>query len=220
MVTDQTPADASKKSNLTKIGAQLVGGGAFGFFFMLTLNYLVDLDSLFDMLSGSQIIALTLSIIYALIALIVFIMSSSRRIFMLNHRNEETGEDEFREIKPMLRWSAICLILYAGALALLALASLATPAQQMLFFFGVVVAMVAQTAISVHLWNRYDELYRGVTKESCAVAFVISEILLFIWAAAAICGLNVGFDPLAVVVAITAIYWSASIWFIVKRGMA
>jgi hypothetical protein len=219
MVIDSKPAEDGKKSNLTKIVLQLVGGGAFGFSFMLGLDYVVGLDTLFDKLSGAEIIAFTFAVIYMMIALIVLAMSASRRFFMTNHRHEGTSETEFADVKPMLRWSAICLMIYAAALALMALAGQVATEQKMLVFAGVVVAMIAQSAISLHLWKRYDELYRGVTRESCAAAFVISEILLFIWAAVALCGLPITFDPLAVIVAITGIYWAASIWYISKRGM-
>lgn len=211
--------DIGATGNTRKIVLQMLGGGVFGFATMLGLDYLFNLDVLFDTLSGSEIIAFTFAIIFALIAFIVLGMSVSRTLFMTNHRYEGTSDAEFADVKPMLRWSSVCLLLYAAALWLLAMVGQAEAGQKLMIFWGVVVAMVGQTAISLHLWRRYDELYRGVTRESCATAFVISEIVLFIWGAAALCGLPVVLDPLAVIVAITGIYWAASIWYISKRGM-
>lgn len=219
MAGKQEQAEIGEGRSTKKFVFQLVGGGLFGFLFMMGLDYFVDLDTLFDRLSGPEIIAFTFATIYSLIALIVLAMSASRTLFMTNHRHEGTSEVEFSEVKPMLRWSSLCLLIYAAALLLLALASQATDSQKILIFWGVAVAMLAQTAISAYLWKQYDELYRGVTRESCATAFVISEILLFIWVAATLCGLRVTFDPLAVVVTITGIYWASSMWYITKRGM-
>jgi hypothetical protein len=207
------------KRNVRKVILQMVGGAVFGFLFMIGLDYLVDIDVLFDLMSGPEILAFTFAVIFSLIGMIVLAMSFSRRLFMTNHRHEGTSEAEFSEVRPMLRWSSICLFLYAAALLGLALVGQFDAGQKIPVFWGVVMAMVGQTAISIHLWRSYDELYRGVTRESCAAAFVITEMLLFIWGAAALCGLQVAFDPLAVIVAVTGIYWSVSIWFIAKRGM-
>lgn len=219
MVSERQPVEAEKKSNTKKLIMQMIFGGAIGFFSMLGLDYLVDLENFFEVLSITEIAALVLSLIYSLVALIVLAMSGSRSVFMLNYKNEGTSEAEFGETKPMLFWSSIYLLIYAAAIALMALGGQYDAGQQMACFWGVVIAMVAQTAISVHLWKRYDELYRDVTKESCAAAFVVAEFILFIWAAAAIFGFKITFEPLAVIVVITGVYWAASIWFIARRGM-
>ncbi len=219
MAGKQEQAEIGEGRTTKKVVIQLVGGGLFGFLFMMGLDRFVNLRTLFDMLSGAEIIAFTFATIYILIALIVLAMSASRTIFMTNHRHEGTSPAEYSQVKPMLRWSSACLLIYAAALVMLALASLATDSQKMLLFWGVAIAMFAQTAISAYLWKQYDELYRGVTRESCATAFVISEVVLFIWVAATLCGLPVKFDPLAVVVTIAGIYWASSMWYISKRGM-
>lgn len=219
MTIEQKPVDDPKKKNLTKIALQMIVGGAFGFFAMLAIDRLVGLDRLFETISGASIIALVMAFIFALIAVIVLAMSSNRTLFMLNQSNQNAEASEFDDMKPLLFWSAICIIFYAAMLAILALAKPIAQGPQLLEFWSIVALMVGQTAISWHLWNRYDELYRDVTKESCAAAFAIIEFGLFIWAAAAICGLGVSFDPLAVIVTMTGIYWTTAIWFTVRRGM-
>ncbi|MBL0923574.1 MAG: hypothetical protein IBJ12_03780 [Sphingomonadaceae bacterium] len=205
--------------DVRKVILQMLGGAVFGFLFMIGLDYLIDMDVLFDRLSGPEILAFTFAVIFTLIGLIVIAMSFSRRLFMTNHRNEGASEAEFTGVKPMLRWSSICLFLYAAALLGLALTGQFDAGQKILVFWGVVLAMVGQSAISMYLWRSYDELYRGVTRESCATAFVITEILLFVWGAAALCGLQIAFEPLAVIVAVMGIYWTVSIWFVAKRGL-
>jgi hypothetical protein len=219
MTIEQKPVADPKKKNLTKIVLQMVVGGVIGFSSMLALDRLFDLGRLFDVMSGAAIIALVMAVIFGMIGLIVLAMSSNRTIFMLNQSNRNAEASEFDDMKPVLFWSAVCIILYAAILAILALANPVDHGPQLTSFWSIVALMVGQTAISWHLWNRYDELYRDVTKESCAVTFAVVEFGLFIWAAAAICGLGVVFDPLAVIVAMTGVYWTVGIWFTVRRGM-
>jgi hypothetical protein len=219
MTIEQKPVEDSQKRSPTKIAAQMIVGGAFGFFSMLALDRMVGLDRLFETMSGVSIIAFAMAIIFALIAVIVLAMSSNRKLFMLNQTNQNAEPSEFDVMKPLLFWSAICILCYAAILAVLALASPPSQGPQLTSFGAIVALMVGQSAISWHLWNRYDELYRDVTKESCAATFAIVELGLFLWAAAAICGLGVSFDPLAIIVAVTGVYWTVSIWFTVKRGM-
>jgi hypothetical protein len=219
MVENEEQADIGEGRNTKKVAIQMLGGGLFGFLFMISLEYFVDLDSLFDRLSAAEIVAFTLAIIYSLIAVIVLAMSASRRVYLTNHRHEGASAAEFSEVRPMLRLSSICLFLYAAALLQLAIVGQAESGQKILIFWGVVTAMAGQSAISFYLWRRYDELYRGVMRESCTTTFVITEILLFIWGAAALCGLPVAFEPLSVIVAVTGVYWAVSIWFMAKRGM-
>lgn len=219
MTIEQKPVDNPKKKNTSKIALQMIVGGAFGFFAMLIIDRLVGIDRLFETMSGASIIALVMAVIFGLIAVIVLAMSSNRTLFMFNQSNQNAEASEFDDMKPLLFWSAICIIFYAAILGILALANPSVPGPRLLEFWTIVALMVGQTAISWHLWNRYDELYRDVTKESCAVSFALIEFGLFIWAAAAICGLGVSFDPLAVIVAMTGIYWTTAIWFTVRRGM-
>lgn len=219
MTTEQKPVADAKKNNLTKTVLQLVGGGAFGFFAMIALDRLIGLDRIFENMNGVSIATMVMAFIFAMIGMIALVTSSSRTVFMLNQTNKEADPADFDDMRPLLFWSAICIFLYTAILILMAFASNAGQGEQLTSFWSIVGLMVGQTAISWHLWNRYDELYRDVTKESCAAAFVIIEFGLFIWAAAAICGLGVAFDPLAVIVALTGIYWAMAIWFTVRRGM-
>lgn len=220
MTIEQKPVDEPKKRNRTKFVLQMVVGGAIGWFSMIALDRLVGLDQLFVVMSGAAVIALTMAIIFCLIGLIVLAMSSNRTIFMLNQSNRNAEASEFDNMKPLLFWSAICMMMYAAIMAILALANPADQGPQLLSFWGIIALMIGQTAISWHLWNRYDELYRDVTKESCAVTFAFVEFGLIVWAAAAICGFGIAFDPLAVIVAMTGVYWTVAIWFTVRRGMA
>jgi hypothetical protein len=215
---ERKPAADTARRSPSKIILQMIVGAAFGFTAMLALDRLVGLGRLFDSMTRTSIVTITLAMLFGLIGLVALITSSSRKIFMFNQTNSEADVNDFDAMRPLLFWSAICIFLYSAILILLAMANNAGVSQPM-SFWAIAGLMVGQSAISLHLWNRYDELYRDVTKDSCAVAFAVIEFGLFIWAAATICGLGVDFDPLAVIVAITAVYWTSAIWFTVKRGM-
>lgn len=220
MTTIETkPVGGAKKHSLTKILLQMVAGGAFYFLAMFALDQLIGLDRIFDNMNGVSIVTVFMALIFGMIGLITLATSSSRKIFKLNQTSNEADATDFDDMRPLLFWSAICIFLYSAILILMVLASNADQGSKLTSFWAIVALMVGQSAISLHLWNRYDELYRDVTKESCAAAFVIIEFGLFIWAAAAICGLGIAFDPLAVIVAMTGIYWAVAIWFTVRRGM-
>lgn len=218
IMTDQP--ESPNRNKATKIVIQMVVGAVVGFASVMALDRFVGLENVEHLLNGSEFAALLMAIIFALIGLTLLLTSASRKLFAMNPAYADTSEIEFRDMRPLLFWSAICLIVYAAALAVLALASANAAGQQLPSFWAVVGAMVAQFAITWHLWRRYDELYREITKDSCAVAFTVTEIMLFIWAAAEICGLGIVFDPLAVIVAMTAVYWVAAIWLTVRRGIA
>lgn len=219
MTVEHETTAGSKRNSPAKLILQMVVGAIFGFSAMLALDWFVGLDQLFDRMTRTSLVTLTVAIIFALIGLMVLVISSHRKIFMMNQTNREADPGDFDAMRPLLIWSAICIFFYAAILVLLAMANNADGAAQQGSFWAIVALMIGQSAISWHLWQRYDELYRDVTKESCAVAFAVIEFGLFIWAAAAVCGLGVNFDPLAVIVAITAVYWTSAIWFTVNRGM-
>jgi hypothetical protein len=219
MTTEQNPVGDVKKNKPVKIALQMIVGGAFGFVSTLALDHFIGLDHILDGMNGVTVATMVMAFVFGVIGLIVLVMSSSREIFMMNQTNANADAADFDDMRPLLFWSAIGIFLYTAILILMALASNVAQGSQITSFGAIVVLMVGQSAISWHLWNRYDELYRDVTKESCAATFVIIEFGFFIWAAAAICGLGVTFDPLAVIVAMTGIYWTVAIWFTVRRGM-
>lgn len=219
MTTEQQLSSDSKMGKRTKTSLQMIAGGAFGFFGVLAVERLIGLDVIFDSMSPVGILAIFMALVFSLIGVICLAMAGSRKMYMLGQTDGEAAATDFDEMRPLLFGSAIGIFLYAAILVLMAIASI-TDGQQLISFWSIFALMVAQTVISVLLWKKYDELYREVTKDSCAATFVIVEFGLLIWAAAAICGLDVTFDPLGVIVAITGINVVTSVWFTIKRGMA
>ena len=220
MMTQPLHIDTTPKKTIGKTLIQLASGGAFGFCSMLAFDHIVGVKETLGHATAAQNVAFGLAMIFALMSVIVLVMSFSKKLLTYNKNNADMDAEEFAQTQPMLRWSAICLLLYTAALFLMAIANPLSPTPQFGYFWGVAAAMVGQMLISIHLWRKYDELYRDVTKVACTVTFAITEVVVFIWATAALCGFKVDFDPLAVVVTSMTIYWVVSIYFITKRGMA
>lgn len=219
MTTEQQLRSDFKTSKMTRTTLKMIAGGAFGFFGVLAVERLIGLDVIFDSMSPVGILAVLMALVFSLIGIICLAMAGSRKMYMLGQADGEAAATDFDEMRPLLLGSAIGIFLYAATLVLLTIASI-TDGQQLISFWSIFGLMVAQTLISVMLWKKYDELYREVMKDSCAVTFVIVEFGLLIWAAATICGLDVTFDPLGVIVAITGINVVTSAWFTIKRGIA
>jgi hypothetical protein len=132
---------------------------------------------------------------------------------------EDDDGADFEQMRSMIFWSAISAFLYAAILALITLASINDDGPQLMSFWSICARMLAQTWISVILWTKYAELYREIMKDSCAATFVIVEFGLIIWAAAAICGLEVTFDPLTVIVAVMGVNLASLFWVGLRRGL-
>lgn len=199
---------------------QMVIGALIGFGGLMLFDKTVGMRWLAENMTPTGVFALLLAGVFIIIGTIVLILSFSKTLFTYNQMNADMGDEEFAETRPINRWSAIGLFFYAGALILLALGNSTTDAPQYQYFWGVVGCMAAQLGVNGFLWLRYDELWKQVTKEASAISFVIIEVALFIWAGAAVFGLGVSFDPLAVVVASTGLFLFVSMGLTIRKGMA
>lgn len=208
-----------KGKSFGKTFVQMLVGAALGYGWIMALDWMFGIKTLVTASTGAGLVAFALAMIFSLIGMIVIVMSCSRKMYTYNRIYEDMGAEEYAEQRPILRWSGICLILYAATFVLLALGDAAGGIQQPGYFWGVVVAMVAQTAINLYLWKGYDELWRQTVKDTSAISFNIVSVILFIWAAATIFGMGVAFDPLMVVVAMMLICCLVSVWLTVKKGM-
>jgi hypothetical protein len=216
MTTEPQLSSDSKKRKFTRTALQMIVAGAFGFFSVLGVDRLVSVDNM----SAAGIVALGLALFAGLLGVICLAAAANRKVFML--AQSETEDDDgadFEQMRSLLFWSAICAILYAAILALITLASINGDGPQLMSFWSICALMLAQTGISVILWTKYDELYRDIMRDSSAATFVIVEFGLIIWAAAAICGLEVTFDPLTVIVAITGVNLASLFWVCLRRGL-
>lgn len=220
MTTEPQVRSDAKKSKVTRTTLQLMVAGAFGFFGTLAVDRLIGLDVIFENMSAAGIVAVILAFFSGLLGVICLGMVANRKVFMLAQRGAEDDDGaEFEQMRSLLFWSAIGMFLYAAILALITLASINGDGPQRMSFWSICALMLAQTGISVMLWTKYDELYRDIMKDSSAATFVIVEVGLIIWAAAAICGLEVTFDPLTVIVAIMGVNLASLFWVCLRRGL-
>jgi hypothetical protein len=220
MTTEQQLSSDAKMTKKPKATLQLMVAGAFGFFGTLAVDRLIGLDVIFESMSAAGIVAVTLAFLSGLLGVICLGMVANRKIFMLAQRAAEDDDGaDFEQMRSLLFWSAIGMFLYAAILVLMTLPGINGDGPQLMSFWSICALMVTQTTISVMLWAKSDELYRDVMKDGCAVTFVIVEFGLIIWAAAAICGLEVTFDPLAVIVAIMGVNLASLFWVCVRRGL-
>ncbi|WP_397603154.1 hypothetical protein [Sphingorhabdus sp.] len=216
MTTEQQVRSDAKTRKFTRTALQMIVGGAFGFFSVLGVDRLVSVGNM----SAAGIVALGLALFFGLVGVIVFAMATNRKVFMaVQPEAEDDDGADFEQMRSLLFWSAICAFLYAAILVLMALASINDVGPQLMSFWSICALMLAQTAISVMLWTKYDELYRDIMKDSSAATFAIVEFGLIIWAAATICGFDVAFDPLTVIVAITGVNLASQFWFCLRRGL-
>ena len=220
MTTEQQVRSDAKMTKKPKTTLQLMVPGAFGFFGTLAVDRLIGFDVIFENMSAAGIVAVALALSFGCLGVICLAMVANRKVFMLAQRGAENDDGaDFEQMRSMLFWSAICIFLSSAILVLMALASINDGGPQLMSFWSICALMLAQTAISVMLWTKYDELYRDVMKDGCAATFVIVEFGLIIWAAAAICGLEVTFDPLTVIVAIMGVNLASLFWVCLRRGL-
>lgn len=217
MNMEQSKQEPGKSFGKTFI--QLVTGAGIGYAWIYAFDKLIGIKWVVENNSGPGLFAFVLATILSLTALIVFVMSFSKTALTYNRASADMDDEEFAETKPVNRWSAIGMLIYAAAFVLLALGASSTAAPQTGYFWAVVACMVAQLGIGRYLWRRYDELWREVTKEACAISFTIIEVVLVTWAAASLFGLGVTFDPLAVIVTTTSIYTLVTIGLTMRRGL-
>jgi hypothetical protein len=166
--------------------------------------------------SGWQMAAAVIGAIYILFATILVPIGFRKKL----NSGEDLTAPERKQWQTICNWSALVSLAYGTAVLVLLGGSMqAASSPQWIILAGVALAMLAQAGGTWILWQRYDELWRAATKDSCAITFALFEIVLFLWAAAALAGFDLAFDPLGLIVVFSAIYLGASFYTTLKRGM-
>jgi|GEM_PF-1168295 hypothetical protein len=216
MTTEPQVRSDAKTRKFIRTALQMIVAGAAGFFSAFGVDRLGSVDKL----SAAGIVALGLALFFGLLGVACLAAAANRKVFMaVQPETEDDDGADFEQMRSLIFWSAISAFLYAAILALITLASINDDGPQLMSFWSICALMLAQTGISVMLWTKYDELYRDIMKDSSAATFVIVEFGLIIWAAAAICGLAVTFDPLTVIVAIMGVNLASLFWVCLRRGL-
>lgn len=199
---------------------RLLGGGIVGGLFGLGASALASRflpdgpDAI--VLGTSQIAALLLAAMAMAIGLIIMVMAFSKRIYESENWSAESDENEHGRIAPSLRLSGVSIIAMGiefGALALPATPERAIPVIAIVFL-----TLLIQIWGSWRIWQGSDELQRTAMIEGSAISLGIILLILSLWAPLALYGF-LSFDPLAVVLMITAASIIPTIWISVRRGL-
>ena len=194
---------ASKAAGWRKIAMQAAIGAAAGAGGMVAMLAFIEAQGGLDW-APSAIILLGVGFIYALMGLFVGLGTAAPRLFGQRMLNVADAEEIVEERANMGASAISCLILGA-ALMLLAhavaadgasTAALVSPA---VAFWILLAVLVGFTAVSVWMWQSFDELWRQMTMEISAITGNLLLLVAIIWGGAAAVGLAVGPHPLDLV---------------------
>lgn len=163
--------------------------------------------------------ALALSAMYVVVSAIIALLATNKKMLNVKPGEEPLSDDEFSSARPMLAWAALGLLLYGAILGILAMAVVTKGAPNWYALAALVAALAGQLIVNVILWQRYDELYREVTRTACAISYVLIEATILLWAGLSILGFQVSFDPMAVIVLLMSISLVTTITVSVRRGI-
>lgn len=203
------------------IWLRLFGGGLVGLAVAFVANIVLPASFLGQNGNSDaglfQHIALALSLCSFAIALILLLMSFSKRIYESENWTPESGEEEHSQVAPQLRISAFCLIAISAQLAVLCVP--AAPSMLGPVVGITLIAVVVQLWTGWLAWRDGDELLRAVTLEGSAIGLGVVFVAVSLWVPLAIYGV-VTFDPLALLLLVTLACVVPTVWITIRRGMA
>lgn len=184
-------ASKSPKSRLTRRGIQaLIGAVVAAPLGYLFGRYLVALEKAGAVsvaeLGWSDVLALLLAAMMAVVGLVTILVSLSRRTL-----GRQINPEETRPATP----SQVVFYAQNGLVLLLAGVMMAIPVVTPVLFSplspmiasaamtGLIALFLVQTAGNIAIWARSDELMRRAMAEIAGVSFAILQGLLFLWAA-------------------------------------
>lgn len=199
-----------------KWAVSLLVGGVAGFAGASLLMNVVEGGALGE-LSGSQVGALGVAMVYLLMGLAVLVGAAAPRVGSTFLNVEDA--DELREQRAAILPSAIaCLAMAAGlaALALSGAAGIVNPAAA-LAAFGL--ALVVATWLSLKVVRHSDELMRQVMREGASASYYLTFAVLGGWALLAHLGYAAAPAMLDIVSLFFALTLVGCFWVIGRRGM-
>lgn len=206
--------DRSRK--LRKFGLSALVGGLAGFAGAVGVLEMEDAGVLGE-LSGSQVAALLVALIYMLMGVFAGIGTVSPRLGA-QFLNVEDAE-ELAEERAMLVPSAISCILLSLALVALALAGVRAMLSPTAALAIVGVAIIAATWPSLRSMHSADELMRDVMREGASASFYLGFAVIGGWAMLAHLGFVAAPAMLDVISLIYALTLIGCFWVIGRRGM-
>jgi hypothetical protein len=181
-----------------KVFIRVLAAAAAGVAAGYGLMQLVKLTGLsFKMLSGFDVISLSLGLGFVAMGLTSAILASNRRrlaqalesacdpLFAASGEEAKLPATD-AEVRTALTQAAVLGL--AGILMLIPIFTLAPvhahPGLGIWIFPGVFVVFLLQSALNLQLWQASDEFLRKTILSVCAGSFVVSQGLLFLWATA------------------------------------
>ncbi|WP_164116233.1 hypothetical protein [Sphingorhabdus sp. Alg239-R122] len=214
----------TKKSWLRRWLIPMIIGAIFGYSAIWLLDNVVgvDIKAAMQGYSTAQLLAMLMSVLFVLIAVILLALSFSAKALSANLPDgEELDEAELKEMTPMLRLSALAMSAYAVILWLLSTISGDVNGSSHLGHLLIIAVMVAvQLGVNILLWIRHDELYKAIMRETAGISYILIEMIIILWAAASIFGFGISFNPLDVVLVMLSVYFVVGTVVSVRRGFA
>ena len=208
--------DQAPRSKWRKFVLQAFAGGLVGAGFSVGITQLVDSGAL-GAFSAAQEAAMLVAMLYVVIGLVVGLGVAVPRAgaSMLNVEDEE----ELREQRSVLAWSALSMVLIGVLLGLLALSGqggLVDPALAL----GVIAAgWVVLAILGWYLMRNLDELMRALSRESAELAYYLLFVVCGGWATLAWLGFVPGMGMLAFLTLCHALLLLACFIATARRGM-
>ncbi len=111
--------------------------------------------------------ALVLSAMYVIVAAFIGLLAANKKMLTIKPDEEPLSDGEFSHVRIMLAWAALGLFMYGAILGILAMAAAKEGVPNWYALAALVAALAGQLIVNVILWQRYDELYREVTRTAC-----------------------------------------------------
>ena len=218
----KTFSQANRSQEISKYLLQTGVGGVAGMAGMGAILWLFG-GELKDMAEQSlywNLAAIILAVLYALVALVLILLSANKKMVATKPGDEPLSDDEYKNIRTLFFWAALGMFAYGLILGITAIYGKDTGGPNWFALAALCSAVAGQWACSYILWRRYDELYREVTRTACAISYVMVEVLIVLWAGLTLFGFPVRFDPMAVLVVMMTISLVTTLTVSIKRGVS
>jgi len=209
-------AGDAKRRWWRKIGINFIAGALAGALAAMVLgNWLDSLE-----MSDAHIGGLIIGVVLVSISLTMFWAATSPvRAAKMMGQALEPGEDFSSETKSLRLQAVVGLMAGAELLVLSWRTDVLTGPAKELLLAGLLLLLLAQTWLNWRLWRTGDEFFRRLLVESCVIAFVAGQFLVFAWAAASRFGYANHPTALDIYVLLMALYLIAGSWAGTRRGL-
>lgn len=218
----KTFPQANRSQEISKYLLQTGVGGVAGLAGMSAILWLFG-GELKDMAEQSlywHLAAILLAALYTLVALVLMLLSASKKMVTTKPGDEPLSDDEYKDHRALFFWAALGMLAYAMVLAVTAIYGNEPGGRNWFALAALCGAVGGQWACSYILWLRYDELYREVTRTACAISYVFVEVMIVLWAGLTLFGFAIRFDPMAVLVIMMSISLMTTVTVSLRRGVS